>query len=243
MRGHAVKTDRSERDTLLIDFDGTICATARAVRFSLETVFSEISVGSPDPKRVETSIGSGHTLRETFLSLHPNSGISDDEIVRLEYRYREVYSSAGYQYEALFSGAEATLEECARNARIIILSNKGLGAIEAALGRFGLRQHVSAVVAESPGMPRKPDARLFDAVRRRIGGVRRERSLVVGDTEADLRFARNAGLRSCWALYGYGHHARCMAVGHDYVLDQLEGLPGILRDWSARRSSGSEYPK
>ena len=118
-----------------------------------------------------------------------------------------------------------------------LASHHPVEAIEVALSRFGLRQHVSAVVAES-GSAGNPDAQLFDVVQRRIPGVRRERSLEVGDTEADLRFAQSASLRSCWAVYGFGHHARCMAVGHDHVghdhvLDQLECLPRILRDWSA----------
>ena len=240
IREGSLRTARSSTDTLLLDFDGTICATAPAIRFSLETAFSELRVDVPNPRRVETAIGSGLTLLETIQSLHPDSNLSREEILRLGRRYREVYSSEGYQYEVLFPGAEAALEECARHARIVILSNKGLKAIGAALDRFALGQYVSAVLAERPGAPWKPDAGLFDEVQQRVPGVRRDRSLVVGDTEADLRFARNAGLCSCWTVYGYGRSASCKAVGFDYLLDQLENLPRILQDWSAER--GSEWP-
>lgn len=124
----------------------------------------------------------------------------------------------------------------------IVLSNKGLRAIEAAVGRFELKQYVSAVFAERPGMPRKPDARLFDQVQSSFPGVRRKQSLLVGDTETDLRFARNAGVTSCWASYGYGHSARCKAVGFDYVLDQVERLPAILQDWSVGKNFGTAFP-
>ena len=240
IREGSLRTARSSTDTLLLDFDGTICATAPAIRFSLETAFSELRVDVPNPRRVETAIGSGLTLLETIQSLHPDSNLSREEILRLGRRYREVYSSEGYQYEVLFPGAEAALEECARHARIVILSNKGLKAIGAALDRFALGQYVSAVLAERPGAPWKPDAGLFDEVQQRVPGVRCDRSLVVGDAETDLRFARNAGLSSCWAVYGYGHDARCRAVGFDYLLDQLENLPRILGDWSVQR--GSEWP-
>lgn len=232
-----MRAPRSSTDTLLLDFDGTICATAPAIRFSLERAFSELRVDVPNSRRIEIAIGSGLTLLETIRFLHPSSNISREETLRLEGRYREVYSSEGYQYEVLFSGAEATLEECARHARIIVLSNKGLKAIEAAVDRFNLGQYVSAVLAECPGAPWKPDAGLFDEVQRRVPGVLRDRCLVVGDTETDLRFACNAGLSSCWAVYGYGQNARCKAVGFDYLLDQLESLPGVLQDWSVQRGS------
>ena len=237
IRESSLRTARSNTDTLLLDFDGTICATAPAIRFSLETAFSELGVDVPNPRRIEIAIGSGLTLLETIQSLHPSSNLSHEESFRLERQYREVYSSEGYQYEVLFSGAEATLEECARHSRIIILSNKGLKAIEAAIDRFGLGQYVSAVLAERPGAPWKPDAGLFDEVQQWVPGVLRDWCLVIGDTEADLRFARNAGLSSCWASYGYGHNARCRAVGFDYLLDQLENLPRILQDWSVQRGS------
>lgn len=243
IREGSLRTARSNTDTLLLDFDGTICATAPAIRFSLETAFSELRVDVPNPRRIEIAIGSGLTLLETIQSLHPSSNLSREEILRLERRYREVYSAEGSQYEVLFPGAEATLEECARHARIIVLSNKGLKAIEAAVDRFALGQYVSPVLAERPGAPWKPDAGLFDEVQQRVPGVRRDRSLVVGDTEADLRFARNASLSACWASYGYGHNARCRAVGFDYLLDQLENLPRVLQDWSVQRSSGPAFPK
>ena len=233
----------SDTDTLLLDFDGTICATAPAIRFSLETAFSQSCADVPNPRRIEASIGSGLTLRETIQSLHPDSNISHEGILALEHRYREVYSREGYLYEVLFPEAEATLEECARHAKIIVLSNKGLKAIEAAIDRFSLGQYVSAVLAECPRTPWKPDARLFDEVQRRVPGVLRDRSLVVGDTESDLRFARNADLSSCWAAYGYGHHARCRAVGFNFLLDQLESLPKILQDWSAQRGYEAVLPE
>ena len=89
----------------------------------------------------------------------------------------------------------------------------------------------------------KPDARLFDEIQQRVPGVRRDQSLVVGDTETDLRFPRNVGLTSCWASYGYGYGARCRAVGFDYMLDQLENLPRILQDWSVQRCSESTFPE
>ncbi len=95
-----------------------------------------------------------------------------------------------------------------------------------------------AVKAERPDTPVKPDPRLFHAIQQQIPGGRLQRFLVVGDTETDLCFARNAGLQSCWATYGYGHGARCRAVGFDYTLDRIEDLPGILRHWAARNVPG-----
>ena len=234
-----MKSTGPSRDTLLIDFDGTICATAEAVRFSLEAAFAEFRVRLPDPDRVTIAIGSGLSLGETIQDLHPDPNPSRKEMICLQRQYREAYSSEGYKCEVLFAGAEAALKECASRAQIVILSNKGQKAIQAAVERFGLQQYVREVMADRPGGPRKPDVRLFHAVQRRLPGVRRERSLVVGDTEPDLLFALAAGLRSCWAAYGYGRSTRCEAVGFDYVLERLEDLPRIFQRWSMQGDGGT----
>ena len=106
-----------------------------------------------------------------------------------------------------------------------------------------LGQYLSAVLAERLGTPWKPDSRLFDELQQRLPGVRRDRSLVVGDTETDLWSARNAGLSSCWASYGNGYNPRCRAVGFEYLLDQSENLPRIPQDWSVQRCSESTFPE
>ena len=133
IRENSLRTARSNTDMLLLDSDGMICATAPAIRFSLKTAFFDHRVDLPNPRRIEIAIGSGLTLPETIQFLHPSSSVSLEEVCQLERRYREAYSSEGCQYEVLVPGAEATLEECARHAKIVVLSSKGLKAIEAAI--------------------------------------------------------------------------------------------------------------
>ena len=55
------------------------------------------------------------------------------------------------------------------------------------------------------------------------------RVLIVGDTEADILFAKNAGLRSCWASYGYGDEAVCKALAPEFILPDIARLPGLIQ--------------
>jgi phosphoglycolate phosphatase len=48
---------------------------------------------------------------------------------------------------------------------------------------------------------------------------------MVGDTEADLRFARAVGIRSCWASYGYGDGDACRALAPDY---EIAAFPELI---------------
>lgn len=225
-----------DRDTLLIDFDGTICATESAVRYSLEAVLLKHALIKPHPNSVRDAIGSGLSLRQTFRNLNCGASLSDQDLVALEQDYREIYSLEGCRLERLYPRAELALKECTRHAKLIVLSNKGYAAIETALCRFGLETYITSIVAENPGVPRKPDPRLFEFVRESHPCVRRESSLVVGDTEVDLLFGLRAELACCWAAYGYGNRAKCSSIGFQYEINSLAALPSVVRTWSTTRS-------
>jgi len=55
-----------------------------------------------------------------------------------------------------------------------------------------------------------------------------EEVLVVGDTEWDLFFARNGGLKSCWGAYGYGDPEECRALRPHYVIAAITDLPKLV---------------
>jgi phosphoglycolate phosphatase len=52
--------------------------------------------------------------------------------------------------------------------------------------------------------------------------------LVVGDTEADLQYAKNIGAVACWARFGYGEKEECENLGPDLVVDSLEELALLI---------------
>ena len=84
---------------------------------------------------------------------------------------------------------------------------------------------------DEQGQARKPDARVFtERIVKRFDRARPERTLVVGDTEVDLLFAKNAGLMSCWAEYGYGCPTRCGEVGFDFRIATFSDIAGVVED-------------
>lgn len=61
-----------------------------------------------------------------------------------------------------------------------------------------------------------------------VGGLSAGDVLVVGDTEADIRYARNIGARSVWCSYGYGEQERCRELKPEFVVGGLEEVKGLL---------------
>lgn len=125
-----------------------------------------------------------------------------------------------------------------------IVSNKGAAAVTTALRNNGLGGAVPEdliVGDKTPGATRKPDPGsyvnvLLPALRaRRLltgdGGGDLEASsvLVVGDTEADVRFAANiGGAGAVWCRYGYGDRAECEKLMPRFVVDSLGEVERIV---------------
>ena len=108
---------------------------------------------------------------------------------------------------------------------IAIVSNKGVAAVKTALQRNGLGGYVPEELIigdKTPGAQRKPDPASFVDVlvpileaTFGISVMPGEGVLVIGDTVADIQFARNIGGRSCWCRYGYGDRGACEGLGPD----------------------------
>jgi phosphoglycolate phosphatase len=207
----------------LLDFDGTLAATRPAGLACLTRTFAERDV-SVSSGVVESVIGSGVPLEAAIAMLVP--GLTTNDVADCTTRYRELYPDIDAAMTSLFEGVRETMSALHHDGRkIVVVSNKGRVALEAALARFDLLDMTSAILAADPGLPVKPDPQAFH---RRVRPLFEDASLadfiMVGDTAADIGFAQAAGIASCWVSYGYGDADRCLSMKPDFVADALSDL-------------------
>jgi phosphoglycolate phosphatase len=192
--------------------------------------------GVPADAVITGVVARGLPLVEAFQAL--TGSLSADEIDRCVAFYRSHYPAIDRKESVLFDGVAETLAALARQGtEVAILSNKGRPAIDAALAHFGLTEAIPHVIGEEPDGPNKPDPAVF---RRRVAplfGARQAADyLMVGDTTTDLAFAKAAGIRSCWARYGYGDPEACRKVGYDYAIGSFGELAALAG--GARATAG-----
>jgi phosphoglycolate phosphatase len=212
----------------LFDYDGTLAATNTAVAACLSRTLQERGEPIPDAAALSAVIASGAPLGRAFALLAPH--LADDDVTWCVGRYRHHYPEADQIHTTLFDGARQTVETLHdRGIAVVILSNKGRTAVEAALRRFGLADKVTTVLAADPGEPTKPDPDVFHKrVMPLFIGAPATDFLMVGDTSADIAFAQAVGIRCCWASYGYGDLKACRALAPDYEIATPSDLIGII---------------
>jgi phosphoglycolate phosphatase len=157
-----------------------------------------------------------------------------DDRAALQHRinmYRTIYLDEGTPLLKPFAGTDEVLRQLhAEGIKCLIISNKGVAAIRRSLDESRLTPFIETVLGDEPGVPRKPDpAMMTDHILPRYAHLQRDQILIVGDTEADILFAKRSGLPCCWASYGYGEKDRCRALEPQHEISRIEELPPIVR--------------
>jgi phosphoglycolate phosphatase len=226
----------------IFDFDGTLFDTHESISQTIKLTFDALlSTHTPPQSQIHRLIASGAALADTFQALHP-SPVEFTPTVENEWieKYRALYATHGQLLIKAFPGTKDLLAELnAHKVPIAIVSNKGVAAVKTALERNGLDGYVPEdliIGDKTPRAKRKPDPASFVDVlipilRERYGvrEIESGRVLVVGDTVADLQFARNIGGMACWCRYGYGDQEACQDLGPDFVVDSLGEVVGIVK--------------
>jgi HAD superfamily hydrolase (TIGR01509 family) len=100
---------------------------------------------------------------------------------------------ATLEFELLPGTTDAVAELERLGLRLGVVSNWDM-ALPGYLHELGLAERFAAVVTSAEAGAPKPDPRIFRLALERLGGVRPERALHVGDSEADELGARAAGM-------------------------------------------------
>lgn len=216
---------------IIFDYDGTLCATHQAISHSLTGVFRERVQIELEPELVSHAIGRGISLHDTLRALHPQGEeLVDAELDDWQQHYRAIYHEAAESLVEAFPDAADTVAACGEVCPVAIVSNKGPEAIRHSLCLLGMDGLVEQIFGDDGVLPKKPDPALYTgAIRAAFPAARPESTLMVGDTASDLRFAKNAGLRACWAAYGYGGDDECGSVGYEFCINSLAELLPVVR--------------
>ena len=206
----------------IFDFDGTLLRTDRAIKHCILHVLNGHGFSSAMADKLNHLISTGTTLKITFLKL----GISDESVDLCIKQYREIYKTEGDALSELFPNVYSTLALSRKMGyKNVVLSNKGIDAVRRGLLRFELDKVVDLIVGESAGIAPKPNPDIYEKIISTALAIdNTEKVYVVGDTAADIQFAKNIAAKSCWVTYGFGNIVECTSLAPQFTLNSIEEL-------------------
>ena len=207
-------------DLVIFDLDGTLLDTlddlAAAVNHALGLH------GFPPRRRDEVRRLIGNGVASTIRRAVPE-GTDDDTCRQVLADFKGYYLQNVNVHTRPFDGVVELLDALnAAGVRVAANSNKVDSAVkELCEVHFGSR--VALALGERPEIPKKPAPdgayRVIEAL-----GASRERTLYVGDGEADLLTAQNAGIDCAWVSWGYRNRDELSEMNIPNAFDTAEAL-------------------
>lgn len=221
--------DDVEMKLIAFDLDGTLCNTLQDITDSLNRA---LAVGSfPTFTLEEVSGMVGRSITYMCQRAMPKGHENDWENVQTRYfdDYARHLCDATRPYDGILPLLSALK---ARGYLLACVTNKphahAVSIIQTLFPDHG--KVFSQVQGQAKKFTLKPDPATLDFVMQHLG-VSKEDAIYVGDSEVDVLFAENTGLRFVGCGWGFRGEAFLKECGATTVIDTPMALLNVLDDW------------
>jgi len=200
----------------LFDIDGTLLDSAPDICGAVQHVLDANGGGARSFDYLKSFVGLH--LVDLFQDVFP--AYTQAQLDLLVEQYRTCYRGRGHAMTKIFRGVQEAL--AALPGRKGTATTKGTPTTRLVLEQFGLLHYFDHVQG-TDGFPSKPAP---DVILRSMEalGARPAECLMVGDSVADMAAGRQAGVKTCAVLYGYGKREEMARHEPDFWIHDLREL-------------------
>ncbi|MEM6292172.1 MAG: HAD-IA family hydrolase [Myxococcota bacterium] len=208
---------------IVFDWDGTLADSKQKIVGCLRRAFEQLGAQPLSDERLASIIGLG--LPESARALYP--GADDAFVDGFVQRYRDLWLAPNADHASLFPGTRDVLETLRdRGLTLTVATGKSRRGLERELRETGLGSCFLATRCADETAS-KPDPKmlleLFD-----VTGTTPADTIMVGDSEWDLRMAADAGVRTVAVSYGAQPIVHLRSFGPTACIDAITELPAVL---------------
>lgn len=210
---------------IVFDLDGTLLDTLDDLHGAVCQALRLCGYPCVSRTHVKRSVGDG--VRSLIGRCLP-SDVSQGEIERCLEAFREYYERHIADYSHPYEGVSQLLTNLrAEGKRIGVISNKDERAVETLCRRF-FGAAVDCAAGRRDGYALKPSPDAWRNFEEKIGASAQE-CCYVGDSEADVRFARNVGVNFIAVSWGFRSRERLLGVGAREICDSAAELAKAIK--------------
>jgi phosphoglycolate phosphatase len=211
-------------DLLIFDLDGTLIDSKEDLAQAVNAARRHMGLAPIENERVYSYVGNGAPVLMR-RAMGPEAPEADVETA-LDY-FLAYYKEHMLDHTTLYPGVREALDEMlAGSLQMSVLTNKPVRFSQLLVEGLGLGGHFRRVYGGNSFAQKKPDPagvlKLLEEF-----DVAPGRALMVGDSDVDIRTARNAGILACGVTYGFQPETLDEAPP-DILVDDLRQLAARL---------------
>ena len=208
---------------LIFDLDGTLIDSKLDLAHSINATLEHMGRAPLTHDKIFSFVGNGAPV---LVRRALGEGVTDAEADAGLVYFLSYYRAHMLDNTVPYPGVREGLQ-LLENHPMAILTNKPVRFSQAILDGLGLAKYFRFVYGGNSFERKKPDPMGVETLLRDFGAAPQE-AMMVGDSDVDVRTARNAGIWSCGVTYGLGSDG-LRANPPDLMLDTLTDLPAHLR--------------
>lgn len=215
---------RTMLKAVIFDMDGTILNTLDDLSDALEYTFDHFHLPRRTVDEVRQFVGNGiHKLIERAV---PENTPKDD-IEKVFNFYVDYYKEHSLIKTRPYEGILELIKQL-RNVGYMtaVVSNKKDAAVKDLCKKLfdGL---FDMALGDTDGIRLKPERDMIDMVLNELN-VSCEEAIYVGDSEVDIKTARNSNLKCISVTWGFRERELIESIGTDYIVDTPEEISHLL---------------
>ena len=211
-------------DTVIFDMDGTLLDTLDDLADATNHALAIYGYPKRTREEIRSFVGNGVGLL-IRRALPENTDEADYEKVLAS--FKEYYAVHCNDKTCVYEGVPELLDKLKRDgAFVAVVSNKIDSAVQE-LGKLYFPNNVDFFIGERPGLRRKPESDMINAVLEAYGRSA-ERAVYIGDSEVDIQTAAGAGLQGISVSWGFRDADFQREMGAEIIADTPEQVYQVL---------------
>lgn len=184
---------------VVFDLDGTLIDSREDLAAAVNMTRREFGLSPLPLDRVTSYVGDG--MRKLMQRALADASVDIDEAVKaMKRNYGENLVAATTLYPGVFDGVGTLLES---GWSLAVVSNKPTEFCRTILRRFDLEDAFTEIIGGGSAFPLKPDPSSLHHILK-VTGSAASKSWVMGDNHTDLEAGSRAGMKRCYAAFGFG---------------------------------------
>lgn len=211
-------------DTVIFDLDGTLLNTLEDLMDSVNFALALYGFPSRKLDEIRHFVGNGVAR---LMELSIPDGINNPKYEKCLSDFRSHYSKNMQNKTNAYKGIMELLEKLSKeNYKIAIVSNKFDKAVKE-LNRVYFGKYIKVAIGESENISKKPAPDTVFKALKELGSSA-NKAVYVGDSEVDVKTAKNSGLICIGVTWGFRDRKLLEQKGADYIIDKPQELLKII---------------
>lgn len=216
--------DLRDYEAIIFDLDGTVLNSSKDVMLCLANAFAmenlEIEKTRLNPNII------GPPLNIMTKTVLPE--ITEEQTLKVVANYNEIYDSGKYNNTKLYDGIYELLERLKRaKKKLFLATNKPNISTHLLIKKYNLSMFDDAYAFDMYEKNILSKTQMIKEIIEKYN-LDIKKTVMIGDSPGDVLAAKNNGIKSIGALWGYGDNKQPLIDNADIVVDSAEDLEKIL---------------